>query len=600
MHKNVDFTQIKKNWFYVRRLFIISCTLACLGFLFVFTTSPLSAQSSNEFLRISGATLNYKGQTVYLQGANIHNTPWDNGWKGNVNNIIIIEADYQKLAQMGGNHFRFGLTFGMWRDTKTQFFQMLDRQISYARAHNVWILLNLFSTPNDQESSGWHCNDLASQEGPLGDFWVDIANRYKDEPAIIGYDIINEPGWCGQWDYWFNMAERIAIRINAVDPNHLIFVSATDSGTFPRKLSPSNIVYEMHHYEPGGGTHCQATTHQLTYPGVFPMWDDPATYWDKAAMAAPFTGSNWASMDYNIPSISWSRQNNVPLYVGEWGMASPPCVQGAGQYEIDTAQLYQERDLHHAYYAWRHLPTYWGIFPHEQNVFTPNFQEKYDAAVVSFTGSVRPNYGGPAPTITPQPTPTPNASPQPSPTLQPFPSGGAVVGNLTITTPLTLNTNQVASGGTVTGTVTYTNNTVNTVTFNRLVIAARPPGGTNEGGPYEDFPDAAGSTTFSPGQSRTFTATRSFTSSDPTGNWYVFTTYEDSSGWHDAPANLNQTLAVGVQVGDVNNDGQVNAQDLLQIVKDIVFKTTSFTTDIDNNGRVNVMDAAIVIQALVG
>lgn len=386
----------------------------------------VKAQSQNEFLRISGTAMVYKGQTVYLRGANIHNTPWDNGWKGNVNNIIIGEADYQKLAQMGGNHFRFGLTVGMWRDTKQQFFQMLDQQISYARKHDVWILLNLFSTPNDQESSGWHCNDLAGQEGPLGEFWVDIANRYKNEPAIIGYDIINEPGWCNGWDYWFNMAERIATRINSVDSNHLIFVSSTDGGTFPRKLSPNNIVYEMHHYEPGGGTHCQATSQQYTYPGTFPMWGDPATYWDKAAMAAPFTGSNWASLEYNIPSMSWAKQNNLPLYVGEWGMASPACVHGAGQYEKDTADLYIQKGLHHAYYVWRHLANYWGIFPHERGIFTPNYQEKYDAAVASFANSIRPNFDGVDmnPTSTPSPTALPTSLPTQTPTVAPtIPAG---------------------------------------------------------------------------------------------------------------------------------------------------------------------------------
>jgi len=197
-------------------------------------------------------------------------------------------------------------------------------------------------------------------------------------------------------------------------------------------------------------------------------------------------------------------------------------------------------------------------------------------------------------TASPQPSvmPSPGSSPQPSPS-------GVVSGSLTITAPLSLNTHQIASGSTVTGTVTYTNNTSNTISINNLVIAARPPGGTNEGGPYEDFNPEAGAQTFSPGQSRTFTASRSFTSADPTGNWYVFTTYNDNSGWHDASTHLNQTLVVGVQPGDVDGNGIINIQDLLSIVKDIVFKTTTFATDVDTNGKINVVDFALVAKMLM-
>ncbi len=540
--------------FFLKNSFKMAVVISLLVFLViaVFSLSSTSRMGVNlkntsaaaeDFLTVSGRALSYRGQTVYLRGANIHNTPWDNGWRGNVNNIIITEADYQKLAQMGGNHFRFGITVGMWKYTKDQFYQMMDRHISWARKHNVWIVLNSFSTPNDQESSGWRCNDLASQEQALGDFWVDVATRYRNEPVIAGYDIINEPGWCNGWDYWFNMAERIGRRINQTSPNQLVFISSNDGGTFSRRLNVANAVYEMHHYEPGGGTHCQASTRQFTYPGVMSMWGgDPNTYWSRETMAAPFNGSNYASLDYNIPTISWSQQQNVPLYIGEWGMASPLCVGGAGAYEADTGRLFIQRGLHHAYYVWRHNPTYWGIFPHEQGNFTPNFQEKFDAAVVSFANSVRPNFGGgPVNTSNPSPTPTATTTPPSTPVVTLPPSGGT----FSISRPLQLDRTTVGVGQVITGSIIYKNNSSSPVTLEEMVIAGRPPGGTNLNGPYLDFSPKQGSVTVQPGQSVTLTASRTIGANDPKGQWYAFGTYRANGRWTDAPSSQNVVFTVG-------------------------------------------------------
>lgn len=138
-----------------------------------------------------GSNLTYKGQSIYLRGANVHNVPCENGWKGRLSTIQIKEADYAKLAEMGENHFRFDMAFGRHTYERDKFWQVLDQHVAWRKETQCLDHLKLFSTPQDQESSGWRCNSLASQEGPLGDFLVEMANSYKNEPALTGYDIIN-------------------------------------------------------------------------------------------------------------------------------------------------------------------------------------------------------------------------------------------------------------------------------------------------------------------------------------------------------------------------------------------------------------------------
>ncbi|MHB1685622.1 MAG: cellulase family glycosylhydrolase, partial [Bacilli bacterium] len=96
-------------------------------------------------------------------------------------------------------------------------------------------------------------------------------------------------------------------------------------------------------------------------------------------------------------------------------------------------------------------------------------------------------------------------------------------------TPLQLSATSVAAGGTLTGTATITNSGGTSITLANVVITARPPGGTNSGGPYDNFGDQT-NVTLSPGQSITVQQSRTFTSSDPTGQWYAYFTYQTADG----------------------------------------------------------------------
>ena len=143
-------------------------------------------------------------------------------------------------------------------------------------------------------------------------------------------------------------------------------------------------------------------------------------------------------------------------------------------------------------------------------------------------------------------------------------SGAALDSNLTLTSGLALSPSAATLGQTVSASVTYTNQTASPQTFNAIALAARPPGGTHAGGPYDDFQPYAPTTTVQPGASVTVSAARTFAASDPAGVWTVYPTYQDDSGvWHDGP---DQSLAVSATAaGGSNNfkvaNGQILAPD---------------------------------------
>src|SRR5438552_2467889 len=112
-----------------------------------------------------------------------------------------------------------------------------------------------------------------------------------------------------------------------------------------------------------------------------------------------------------------------------------------------------------------------------------------------------------------------------------------VSGALVISSPLTLDKTSVVAGDTLGATVTYQNTSSIPISVQAIVIAGRPPGATDAGGPYQfDLTPALGSQTIPAGGSVTLNAARAFTASDPTGSWCAFATYQDGSGvWYKGP-----------------------------------------------------------------
>src|SRR5438093_11337876 len=137
------------------------------------------------------------------------------------------------------------------------------------------------------------------------------------------------------------------------------------------------------------------------------------------------------------------------------------------------------------------------------------------------------------------------------------PTVNPAAGGFGISTALQLDKTTVNPGQTLNATVTYKNSTSSPVTINASVITSRPPWGTNPGGPYMDLSPTAGVTTVQPGATVQLSASRAFTTSDPTGTWYAYATYQDSVlVWHDGPSvNFTVSTAAPTNQAPVVNAG---------------------------------------------
>lgn len=157
-----------------------------------------------------------------------------------------------------------------WRETG---FRIVDELLDWAGANRMYVILDLHAAPGGQGKNA-DINDYdpgkpslwesqANQEKTIA-LWRRLAERYRDEPWLGGYDLINEPNWgfedlegdpngCaepGNAPLW-ELQERITRAIRAVDRNHVVIIEGNCWGNNYRGLPAlwdENLVVSFHKY----------------------------------------------------------------------------------------------------------------------------------------------------------------------------------------------------------------------------------------------------------------------------------------------------------------------------------------------------------------
>ncbi|UMB52545.1 glycoside hydrolase family 5 protein [Lutibacter sp. A64] len=190
-------------------------------------------------------------------------------WKGFLNNYIT-HNDIKYLKSIGVNHLRLPFHYKMFTNDlymgeRNAGFKYFDRLIDWCREEQLYVLLDMHCAPGGQ--TGDNIDDSygypflfksKSSQDLMTKIWVDIAKRYKDEPVVIGYDLVNEPiahYFEDELDdlnhQLFLLYNRIIKEIRTVDSEHTIFLNgsvwSTNFDVF-EELVDNNIVYEFHKY----------------------------------------------------------------------------------------------------------------------------------------------------------------------------------------------------------------------------------------------------------------------------------------------------------------------------------------------------------------
>jgi endoglucanase len=188
--------------------------------------------------------------------------------------------------------------------------EVLDALVTKATARGLRIILDRHRPDSAQQSPLWYTTQYSEQRW-IAD-WVMLAQKYKNNPAVVAFDLHNEPHANATWGDgnmatdWRAAAERAGNAILAVDPDALIIVEGIET-------------YGMNGYWWGGnlrGATMAPVT--LTSPNhvIYSPHDYPASIYPQPWFSAP-------GYPANLPALwdaTWGNlAQNAPVLVGEFG-----------------------------------------------------------------------------------------------------------------------------------------------------------------------------------------------------------------------------------------------------------------------------------------
>lgn len=290
--------------------------------MFTFTCCRNDESTENNnlpeaFLTVSGSSLvNQKGEAVVLKGVNLGGWLIQESWMcpvsgedrkwANLDTLKALEArfteeqtamllaayqdnwitgeDIKIIAETGCNVLRVPFWYrnfmkdeaGTWIDDdfdKNPGFKRLDWVIEQAELNGMYIILDMHGCPGGQSMD--HCcgtlmeNRLYTDETcqqTMETLWRAIAERYRGNPTVAAYDIMNEPqnngGYEGEnsydpwssesWEMTNDIYKRMIDAIRETDPHHVITIEGiwrVSNLPDPRKMGWTNMMYQVHLYD---------------------------------------------------------------------------------------------------------------------------------------------------------------------------------------------------------------------------------------------------------------------------------------------------------------------------------------------------------------
>lgn len=149
-----------------------------------------------------------------------------------------IEADFSKLAELGINYFRFDLVWQWFEPRPGQYnqeaFKQFDFFIQMAHRYSIYLNPNFFiggQVGDAYWDVPWRHNRHPHADPDMLRLQIqhveEVARRYRGEPAIIAWDLTDEP------PYWIvsnstsdamaaNWTQVLCQSLRSTDPDHLI------------------------------------------------------------------------------------------------------------------------------------------------------------------------------------------------------------------------------------------------------------------------------------------------------------------------------------------------------------------------------------------
>ncbi|MDQ7905658.1 cellulase family glycosylhydrolase [Phytohabitans sp. ZYX-F-186] len=257
-------------------------------------------------------------------------------------------ADARYLASLGLNSVRIPFNYRHFEDDdrpfahKAEGFAWLDRVIGLCAGAGLYAILDLHAVPGYQNQN-WHSDNPTHWasfwthrhfQDRVVHLWEALADRYRDNPTVAGYNPVNEPA-DASGEVIGPFYARLERAIRAVDSRHVLFLDgnkySTDFSAFAEPFA--NTVYTAHDYAlPGMAAGSE-------YPGMA-----RGEYFDREVVEETF-----------LRRTEFMRRTGTPIWIGEFG----PVYTGDPAVDASRLRLLRDQlDIYRAHGASWALWTY--------------------------------------------------------------------------------------------------------------------------------------------------------------------------------------------------------------------------------------------------
>ena len=251
-------------------------------------------------------------------------------------NAWITTVDLDNLAAHGVNLLRVPFSYltlmeedGTWKPD-AEAFDRLDWIVAQAWARGIYCILDFHNAQGGQGEAGFWSNTLYQDRAVQ--IWQKVATRYVGNPAVAGYDLLNEPMGASGSTQW-NFVDRCYDAVRAIDPDHLVFIEAVwDLNALPKTTDYgwTNVSYSLHWYAwnqtstqmmttlENDMAKLQANTNLGAASGkVVPYNIGEFSYWDSPDV--------WrrAMREFYQRNYSWTSWTYKTRNMGAWGLYNP-------------------------------------------------------------------------------------------------------------------------------------------------------------------------------------------------------------------------------------------------------------------------------------
>jgi endoglucanase len=175
----------------------------------------------------------------------------------------ITRKDIDFIAKAGLNTIRIPFHSRFFTAGNDEGFTIVDRVVQWAKQDGLYVILDMHCAPGGQTGANiddswgypWLYEDEASQE-EAADIWKRIAAHYRDNPTVLGYDLLNEPippyPKLAQYNSKLEpVYKKLVAAVRSVDRNHVVILGGAQWDTNFTVFGPpfdKNMMYTFHKY----------------------------------------------------------------------------------------------------------------------------------------------------------------------------------------------------------------------------------------------------------------------------------------------------------------------------------------------------------------